>query len=459
MASHNHPLVSKSDVAGLNARYAPWRIVKSVRHVGSPNRAAFDTVAENTATGAVIYRCEGWSKASRGLALNAILDALDALDPCDCGAVVGADGGYVPHIAGAAGCEDAPTIDPPREATGADGAEGCICEAPDSAHALDAASGRLLCPVGTATVERLDTGSEDGWLWYVVGARGRRLDGGYVNREDADHACALVNADGTCEDCGAPLRDAPAAQCWDCYNDAPAPAIEASSDADNQAATIAALTGDATVTAIEASAVLEWCQGWALDCDWIEDADTIAAMPALAFLAACNRALDGGLAVALADVRRLDAIEDANLELAAGAYAVSYEDAHGRPYGATIEAIDATTVGMLDRRGRLAAWRESGTGAATNPLRLLGIERTASYGAGYVAPTAALGMYTAILRQAGMPSIYELSVAALDMRAALAYANREATNRGLVLVALAVGAPDGFGAAILAAQVAEDAKL
>ena len=73
--THAHPMVSKADVASINERHAPWRIVKSVKHVGSPNRAAFDTVAENRESGEVIYRCEGWSKAARGQALNAILDA------------------------------------------------------------------------------------------------------------------------------------------------------------------------------------------------------------------------------------------------------------------------------------------------------------------------------------------------------------------------------------------------
>ena len=79
--THAHPLVSKSQVADLNSRYAPWRIEKAPRYRHSlssetvtPKRIGFDTQARNLETGEIIYRCEGWNNASRGLALNAILD-------------------------------------------------------------------------------------------------------------------------------------------------------------------------------------------------------------------------------------------------------------------------------------------------------------------------------------------------------------------------------------------------
>lgn len=73
MPVHAHPMVNKSDVASLNARYAPWRIAKS--HVRSVSgRGHFVTVAWNTETCEEIYRGEGWTKASRGQALNAILE-------------------------------------------------------------------------------------------------------------------------------------------------------------------------------------------------------------------------------------------------------------------------------------------------------------------------------------------------------------------------------------------------
>jgi hypothetical protein len=37
------------------------------------------------------------------------------------------------------------------------------------------------------TVTRLCSGSEDGWLWYVVNWRGERVgDGGWIHREDAE---------------------------------------------------------------------------------------------------------------------------------------------------------------------------------------------------------------------------------------------------------------------------------
>lgn len=77
MPAHAHPMVSKSDVASLNERYAPWRIEKAWRSGSKygPNvRGGFDTQARNTETSEVIYRCEGWTQASRGQALNAILD-------------------------------------------------------------------------------------------------------------------------------------------------------------------------------------------------------------------------------------------------------------------------------------------------------------------------------------------------------------------------------------------------
>lgn len=72
---HAHPQVSASDLKGLNERYAPWRIEKAFADAyRSEGGAGFVTQARNTATGETIYRCEGWSKASRGLALAAILE-------------------------------------------------------------------------------------------------------------------------------------------------------------------------------------------------------------------------------------------------------------------------------------------------------------------------------------------------------------------------------------------------
>jgi hypothetical protein len=76
-----HPMVSKSDLAYLNSRYAPWRIEKAPRFrqtplttTVTPRIIGWDTQARNIETGEVIYRCEGWTKASRGQALNAILE-------------------------------------------------------------------------------------------------------------------------------------------------------------------------------------------------------------------------------------------------------------------------------------------------------------------------------------------------------------------------------------------------
>lgn len=73
--THPHPLVSKADVSSLNDRYYPWRIEKA-RYTGTEiGRSQWLTQARNVETGLVIYRCEGWTKASRGQALNAILAA------------------------------------------------------------------------------------------------------------------------------------------------------------------------------------------------------------------------------------------------------------------------------------------------------------------------------------------------------------------------------------------------
>jgi hypothetical protein len=64
-STHAHPMVRTADVASLNERYAPWSI-----ELTTPQREA---QARNTETGEVIYRCEGWSQASRGQCLAAIL--------------------------------------------------------------------------------------------------------------------------------------------------------------------------------------------------------------------------------------------------------------------------------------------------------------------------------------------------------------------------------------------------
>jgi hypothetical protein len=80
-ARHPHPLVSKSDVATLNTQYAPWRIEKAWQNVnpamGAGSRKKFFTQASNAETGEVLYRCEGWTQAARGQALNAILERIE----------------------------------------------------------------------------------------------------------------------------------------------------------------------------------------------------------------------------------------------------------------------------------------------------------------------------------------------------------------------------------------------
>src|SRR5437660_5337557 len=79
MPAHSHPMVSKSDVASLNQRYAPWRIEKtykpaSLAGIVPDTTRRFVTQARNVETGEVIYSCDGWTNAARGQALNAILE-------------------------------------------------------------------------------------------------------------------------------------------------------------------------------------------------------------------------------------------------------------------------------------------------------------------------------------------------------------------------------------------------
>ena len=72
--THHHPQVRKEDLADLNDRHYPWRIEKA-RYTGTDiGRSQWTTQARNVETGQVLYRCEGWSQASRGQALNAILE-------------------------------------------------------------------------------------------------------------------------------------------------------------------------------------------------------------------------------------------------------------------------------------------------------------------------------------------------------------------------------------------------
>jgi hypothetical protein len=43
------------------------------------------------------------------------------------------------------------------------------------------------------TVTKLCSGTEDGWLWYVVDWRGERVgDGGWLHREDAEMDAAWI---------------------------------------------------------------------------------------------------------------------------------------------------------------------------------------------------------------------------------------------------------------------------
>ena len=76
-------------------------------------------------------------------------------------------------------------------------------------------------------------------------------------------------------------------------------------------------------------------------------------------------------------------------------------------------------------------------------------------------PTARGARYTAIYRESGAnasASIYEQSVTAPTIAAALDIAACEAGARGLRVVAIAQGAPAGLGAAIIAAQVADSSQ-
>lgn len=71
---------------------------------------------------------------------------------------------------------------------------------------------------------------------------------------------------------------------------------------------VAAECHDHTVSEAEAVAVVEWCREWASDCAWQDaDATDIERMSSMGVLVGAARALDGGLAVALADVRHLAA--------------------------------------------------------------------------------------------------------------------------------------------------------
>jgi hypothetical protein len=216
--------------------------------------------------------------------------------------------------------------------------------------------------------------------------------------------------------------------------DAPAAPIEQSGAIEDAAATIAALTGDATVTAIEAGAVIEWCREFARDCEWREDAESIEALPTNAMLAASNRAIDGGLAFVLADVRRLalSAEVDSALWLSSR-----------RPLA---DANVCHHCGARDGMG--ATVRPRGARGLATCLKAA-CQASAMQAAPIEAPTFT-AIYRAPLAPASDRSIYEQSIDAPDIAAALTIATSEATARGLVVVGIAAGAPDGFGAAILA---------
>ena len=74
-AAHAHPMVSKSDVARINAAHYPIVMLKE-RYTGTDvGRNPWTTMVRDESTGAVLYRCEGWNSAARGQALNVMLGA------------------------------------------------------------------------------------------------------------------------------------------------------------------------------------------------------------------------------------------------------------------------------------------------------------------------------------------------------------------------------------------------
>lgn len=202
---------------------------------------------------------------------------------------------------------------------------------------------------------------------------------------------------------------------------------------------VAQACADRTVTVREATAVVEWVREWAQDCVW-QDAceDDIRTAAPLDLLRVAQSELDGGLAVALEDVRRL-AIDDYRERLGfepiqpLARFDVSETTASGAiAYRhRSIEAPDIATAGRQALASLEPGWRI----LAVRPL------------------AAPLASFTAIYREPAKPSIFEQAVTAVSFDAALEIANREASAHGLVVVALAAGNPQGFGSAILAAQV------
>ena len=259
---------------------------------------------------------------------------------------------------------------------------------------------------------------------------------------------------------------------------------------------VALVTGDRSVTNREALAIAEWCRGWALDCDWQDmSADDIDALGALDILRGAHSALDGGLATAL-DAVRIEAIEDAaeSADYAhvatltgADAKAPALDDIGIEELDLSVRAYNVCKRYGIDTCADLAAITcEDANRWALNPNHCIGtagarsiiaaqnqVAAMSAYAAqaprgctmptyGACEPTAtgyclacerADGIaHTAIYRAPLAPgsdrSIYEQSIAAPTMREALEIATREASRRGLVVCALAVGAPDGFGASI-----------
>jgi Bacterial RNA polymerase, alpha chain C terminal domain len=279
--------------------------------------------------------------------------------------------------------------------------------------------------------------------------------------------------------------------------DAPALPIEALGDSAHCAATIEALCG-LHVAPREALAVIEYARGWALDCDWQDGAD-IAGMPNGALLAGAHRAYDGGMRQIVIDCRAsacdcgaldiehtggkcpqaldIAAVGIEEIELGVRAYNVCKRAGiHTLGALAAVTAEDAArwardsdgrlTLGangwaqIIEAQSQIADWQAREDAAAIEAIED-GAE-DADYAHTLALTTAPLDCerFTAIYRAPIAPdsdrSIFEQTVTASDWREALDIADREASSRGLAVVALAAGAPDGFGAAILAAGLALD---
>lgn len=85
--------------------------------------------------------------------------------------------------------------------------------------------------------------------------------------------------------------------------------VAADAEREQERRYLEAMTGE-DVSTLEAVQVVAWCREWAADCDWQDaDAEEVYAMTGLGILTGSARRLDGGLATALEDVRRLAAAE------------------------------------------------------------------------------------------------------------------------------------------------------